>query len=70
MPRSRTCPKRPDKEEIIERVSNQLSNNRGEHRDTSADVGRQYEQAGSLPQGDDPTTWLRDEKAVSGTVVM
>jgi hypothetical protein len=35
----------PDKEEIIERVSNQLSNNRGEHRDTSADVGGRYEQA-------------------------
>jgi hypothetical protein len=37
--------KKPDKEEIIERVSNQLSNNRGKHPDTSADVGGQYEQA-------------------------
>jgi hypothetical protein len=35
----------PDEEEIIDRVSNQLSNNRGEHRDTSADVGGQYRQA-------------------------
>ena len=51
-------------EALHERVSNQLSNNRGEYPDTSADVGRQYEQAAwALAQGDGPTTWLRDELA-------
>jgi len=33
----------PDNEEIIERMSNQPSNDRGEHR-TSADVRGQYKQ--------------------------
>jgi hypothetical protein len=47
-----------------ERVSNQLSNDRGEHPDTSADVGGQCEQAvWVLAQGDGPTTWLQDEEA-------
>jgi len=36
---------RPDEEEIIKRVSNQLSNDLREHRDTSVDVGGQYELA-------------------------
>ena len=35
----------PDEVEITERVSNQLSNDSNEHRDTSADVGGQYVQA-------------------------
>jgi hypothetical protein len=34
-----------DQEEIIERVSNQLSNDRSAHRDTSVDVGGQHPQA-------------------------
>jgi hypothetical protein len=54
----------PDNEQIIERVSNELSNDRGEHRDTSADVGGQYEQAAWVPpQGNGPMTWLRDGEA-------
>jgi hypothetical protein len=59
-----------DKKEIIKRVSNQLSNNRGERRDTSADVGGQFEQAAwVLAQGDGPTTWLRDEEAMRGKAI-
>ena len=66
----RGCMSVADKEEITERVSNQLSNNRSERRDTSADVGGQYELAAwVLAPGEGPTTWLRDEEAMRRTRV-
>ena len=66
------CPVGPvDAKPCDERVSNQPSNDRGEHRDMSADIGGQCEQATwSLPPGDGPTTWLRDEEATATAVIV